>query len=211
MGIIRRHKVLIVARTNMNNNHICVGAYCLDTKKNIRLLDNRARALDVSEPYKVGQIYKIEYQTRYNLIPPHIEDVVVYFKAFVRKPEKNEFLHMINQIAVPLNNVLQLFENKLDWINGRGFIVENNIPSCSVMIAKLGHDLVKSSEYFECFDKTSNTLYKIKYVGDLKLPESMILHAGTPIRFSLARFWNGYSSDSNAVKRAYLQISGWYY
>ncbi len=28
-------KVLIVSRTRMNNDHICVGAYCLETQKNI--------------------------------------------------------------------------------------------------------------------------------------------------------------------------------
>lgn len=63
----------------------------------------------------------------------------------------------------------------------------------------------KVNNIFEHKDATGNE-YGISYVGceDLRLP--LTISANTPIRFSLARFWD----KGDGVERSYLQLSGFY-
>ena len=65
-------RVIILARTKMSGQNICVGGGDLNNKKMLRLLDEKARNLTSDAPYRIGEIYEIECQPRYKLSPPHI-------------------------------------------------------------------------------------------------------------------------------------------
>ncbi|MDC5096830.1 hypothetical protein OHW41_12810, partial [Acinetobacter baumannii] len=90
--------------------------------------------------------------------------------------------------------------------------------SSSVVIVRLSHILEKKQSE-DCFSYTDRNLflsrkYAVKYVGEEVLNEDVILQPGTPIRFSLARWWDGNGNflddQGSSEKRSYLQLSGFY-
>jgi hypothetical protein len=198
--------VLILSRTKMSGNNICVGGVDLKSGHMLRLLDNRASALTDCFPYSIGETYSIEYQPRYQLIEPHVEDVAVYsyiLKAGYNKTTLDMFAH---QNSVNANNLSELFTQKLLWNNFKGYALASDPPQFSVQIAKLNINLVKNGPDFQ--EAGFFSLRKVKYVGEVdmsKLPST--IKSGTPIRFSLARPWD---KDNTGVKLCYLQLSGVY-
>lgn len=212
MGIVS--KVIILSRTKMSGDKICVGGYCLLHKRYVRLLSNIAQALHTNEPYQVGEVYALEYSPRYanQMDPPHVEDIAVYEKKYLETINQDDFL---NKVATPLSigplHIKNLFEDKLKWENHKGYLLKSAIPSSSVVIAKLSHSLEKKQieDSFSYTDKSGilPKTYAVKYVGEQLLSNDIILPAGTPIRFSLARWWD---MKGNGAYRSYLQLSGFY-
>ncbi|WP_395147323.1 hypothetical protein ACF3N0_01615 [Moraxella atlantae] len=208
------NKVLILARTKMSADKICVGAYDLDENRYVRLLDTGAKPLSQSACYKLGEVYEIKYQNRYQnqLTPPHMEDIVVYEYELIERIPADKLFEFVNQIAIDANHISELFQSSLSWLHGYGFITKNQVPNHSVCIARLKHDLRcvteyynnKKSVYFELLN--SDRMYKIKYVGEIKLRDNFTLHKGYPIRFSLARWWD----KGDGVERCHLQLSCFY-
>ncbi len=199
--------VVIVSKTRMANNNICVGAYDLAHDRMLRLLSHEARALTDDYPYEIGQSYSIKYQDRYEVFAPHTEDVAVYEFQEI-PPEDNHDMDLItSDWAVDCNDLSDLFNNKLCWENESGFIEEHNNINFSVQIATLDQELYKEGNYYTQ-KKFGLTIKKVKYVGYLDIrfmPE--IIQSNTKIRFSLARLWDK-NDDGN--RRAYLQLSGIY-
>ncbi len=147
-----------------------------------------------SETYRIREIYDLTYEEKYETTPPHIEDVAVYSHKLIEVITEDKFSSIINKLAISVNHISALFENKLCWKNGKGFIEEDQVPNGSVIIVKLNHKLTLSGKHFEYFDQQKYALYQVKFVGDVNLTEPCVLPAGTPLRFSLARFWDGYNT-----------------
>ncbi|KAA0939703.1 dual OB domain-containing protein [Psychrobacter sp. ANT_H59] len=213
-------EVLVLSRTKMGSGKICVGGHCFTTRKNVRLLSSTWGRLSETEPYNIGDVYRITYSTKsipvsfHPIIPPHIEDVSVTHKIKLRTLVNASFMRVIQSLSSPNMHIKDLFEGCLNWQNGKGFLLRGSIPHCgSVQIAKLNHDLVmKESRYqdkvnnvFEHKDTTGNE-YDVSYVGCEELGLPLTISANTPIRFSLARFWD----KGDGVERSYLQLSGFY-
>lgn len=213
-------EVLILSRTKMGTGKICVGGHCFTNRKNIRLLSSGWGRLSESEPYQIGDVYRITYSTKsvpasfHPIIPPHIEDVSVTHKTKLRTLVNASFMRVIQSVSSPNMHIKDLFEGCLNWDKGKGFLLKSSIPRCgSVQIARLNHDLVmretryqdKVNSIFEHKDAIGNE-YSVSYVGceDLHLP--LTISANTHIRFSLARFWD----KGDGVERSYLQLSGFY-
>lgn len=122
---------------------------------------------------------------------------------------------LLNNVATPLSigplHIKGLFEDKLKWENNKGYLLKSAIPASSVVIAKLSHSLEKRQiEDDFCYTDKSGLLpktYAVKYVGERSLSGNIILPAGTPIRFSLARWWD---KNKDEKLRSYLQLSGFY-
>lgn len=213
-------EVLILSRTKMGAGRICVGAHCFTTRKNIRLLSHAWGRLYENEPYTIGEVYRVSYSTKsipadfHPIVAPHIEDVSVNQKKILRTLSNTSFMRVINSLSLPSMHIKDLFEGCLNWRNGRGFLLKESIPNCgSVQIAKLNHDLIMSESPYQ--DKvniifehknTSGNEYGVSYVGCESLHLPLTIRANTPIRFSLARFWD----KGDGVERSYLQLSGFY-
>ena len=207
-------KVIILSRTKMSGDKICVGGYCSLHKKYVRLLSNTAQALHANEPYQIGEVYELEYAPRYanQMDPPHVEDIAVYEKKYLETINQDDLL---NKVATPLSigplHIKSLFEDKLKWENNKGYLLKSAIPASSVVIAKLSHSLEKKQieDSFFYTDKSGflPKTYAVKYVGEQTLSKDIILPASTPIRFSLARWWD---MKGNGEHRSYLQLSGFY-
>jgi len=206
-------EVIIVSKTKMKDNHVCIGGVTKDGLL-VRLLDESgSNHLDTVD-FKIGQVWNIEFDVRENIIPPHIEDVLVKSKIF---KENNLILLWLiaKKVKIWRGNVNDLFDGKLEWDINRGtsknflkgYISSNNLSKNSVGFWISDTDLYLQSLYGK--DKytysMNDNIYNIPYVG-VTQPIQKIAK-GTLIRVSLARWW---SKDNQTEKRCYLQLSGFY-
>jgi hypothetical protein len=203
-------EVIIVSKTKMQNNHVCIGGV---TSKGIfiRLLDeNGYNHLDTIG-FQIGEVWNIDFETRKNLISPHIEDVLVKSKKFKNTTSIKKWVSDKN-IQVWKGNPSQLFDNKLKWdINKghstnflKGYISKNNLSENSVGFWVSDRNLYFNS-YGKYDYKSDKSILNIPYVGVNKaIP---VISKGTLIRLSLARWWN---KDNKTEERCYLQLSGFY-
>lgn len=198
--------VIILSRTKMSGDKICVGGLNLNNGEMIRLLNNTAGALTSAFPYKIGETYTIDFAPRRNRTSPHVEDVVVYDYKLAKAFDKTDLDTAVYKNAHNFNDLSGLFAGKLIWSNSKGYALESAPPAFSVQIAKLNRNLVKiGSDYQEAGLFAPR---RVKYVGELdisKMPP--YINSGTPIRFSLARPWD---KDGDGIKLCYLQLSGVY-
>lgn len=206
-------EVIIVSKTKMQNNHVCIGGVTEDGLL-VRLLDeNGFNNLDIVN-FEIGQVWNIEFNARENIIPPHIEDVLVKSKKF-KETNCIKLWILAKKIKVWRGNPTQLFDNNLKYDINKGkskdfikcYINNNSLPSNSVGFWISDRDLYLQSSYGK--DKynysINNNIYNIPYVGVAqpiqKIPK------GTLIRVSLARWW---AKNNKIEERCYLQLSGFY-
>ena len=89
---------LIVSKTKMQHDHVCVGAIDLDKKKSIRLLNEDGFHETLQDcPYELLQIWDIEYKhTNYRPLP-HSEDVSVLSRTYTGENMDNKMLLQVLQ------------------------------------------------------------------------------------------------------------------
>ena len=93
-------KVLIVAKTRMGGG-ACIGAIT-EEGKSVRLIPFNEDPHDgANQEYEVGDIWEISAEPVTNLIPPHIENVVVYEKH--RLGTANNSIDSIERFMPPEN------------------------------------------------------------------------------------------------------------
>ena len=200
--------VLILARTQMNNDHVCVGGYALGSNRYVRLLTEYADNQPIESPYQVGETYKITYQYRQHIVLSHSEDVCVLSSDLIDVLGREQLLNLISEICVHNNmHIRDLFDGLLTWANGSGFLIQTEqVPQYSVIIAKLNHDLfLYEDRRFRYID--NGLVFSVKYVGIGNVNFGKIPR-GRYLRFSLARWWD--NNGRYPTKRAYLQLSGIY-
>jgi len=202
--------VLIVAKTRMGEHYCCVGGLDLESTQCIRLLQSNGYNQPVDTPFDVGQIWDLEYARRNDVVPPHVEDVLVgRGKRVGQEPNILEFL--LQSIELWRGGPEVLFDGMLCATkSGSGYICEEReipdrsvgfwMPDMSLMRADFG-EKVRYHYPGDC-----NIRY-LTYTG-VAGPENS-LEAGSLIRVSLARWWKPENQESQE-ERCYLQLSGWY-
>lgn len=208
--------VVILARTRMKDNRVCIGGYSVLEGRYVRLLvreNNYIKNTRDTEPYHIGEIYKLEYENRPNITLPHCEDVIVLSSNISEnQPIYSEFLDFLPKIALFGLHIKDLFNGLLKWQNESGFLIEKfGLPNSSVMVVSLNHDLFlskKDNNYYYYIDKSLGEVFKVKYVGVDDKSHIKKVPAGKLLRFSLARWWDGNGNFSK--NRAYLQLSAIY-
>jgi hypothetical protein len=206
-------EIIIVSKTKMKDNHVCIGGVTKDGLL-VRLLDEDGfNHLDTID-FEIGQVYDIEFENRQNIIPPHIEDILVKSKNF-KETNSIKLWLIAKKVKIWTDTANELFDGKLKWdVNkGRsknflkGYISIDNLPINSVGFWISDRDLYLQSNYGK--DRynysSSDNVFQIPYVG-VDSPINKI-PKGTIIRVSLARWW---SKVSGIEKRCYLQLSGFY-
>lgn len=203
--------VIIVSKTHMANG-ICVGGV-LANGRFVRLMKMDGHNQDKDTPFKVSDVYTIEFQEKEFKKPPHVEDILVSKKEF--KFTFSSIGNMVKYLKEKLKvkiwegNPDNLFDGKLEWTDGgSGYIsIDGEIPEHSVGFWISDRPLTKRI----AFEKVRynypypNGWRSLPYVG-FDEPVQRI-PSGTLIRVSLARWWdrNGETED-----RCSLQLSGWY-
>lgn len=205
-----KETVLILSKTQMNNNHVCVGGLTLKGRY-VRLLDKNGHNQPANTDLSPRQVWEITFTERHNNIPPHIEDILVHNKTKKGKLKDdltiNGFIKIRN-IPIWRGSPDLLFDQLIQWTqNGSGYIDKNGgVPQHSVGFWLSDKDLKRSDYNGVRYQYPSaNGWRSIKYKG-LDNPVNTI-PSGTLIRVSLARW---FSRDENEEPKCWLQLSGWY-
>lgn len=205
-----KETVLILSKTQMNNNQVCVGGLTLKGRY-VRLLDRNGQNQPANTELSPRQAWEITFTERHNNIPPHIEDILVHSKTKKGKLKDelaiNDFIGNKN-IPIWRGNPDLLFDQLTQWTqSGSGYIDKNGgIPKHSVGFWISDKDLKRKDYNGVRYQYPSATGWRsIKYKG-LDDPVETI-PSGTLIRVSLARW---FSRDDNEEPKCWLQLSGWY-
>ena len=206
-------EVLIVAKTHMSSM-ACVGGLVLSNNQFIRLLNPGNYNQPGDTDLKVGDVHDINFIIRSQLFPPHIEDVIVQSRTFIRRIENLSQLLTERGIINWNGHIDELFGGNLLWTSsGTGYIPqEGPLPNQSVGFWRTPKKLIKVE-----FDNGNKIRYRfpngqsyrnISYVGYQEtIPE---IPEGTIIRVSLSRLFPRDGANINTPKGFYLQMSGWY-
>lgn len=202
-------EVIIVAKTHMRNA-ACVGGFEIATKKSVRLLTSNGENQPSNTELEVGQIWNIEYSVRAQLIAPHVEDVQINGKNFIRTQNSvGEFLK--NNATIWRGDPRAIFEGKVHFGRAQSGYITNNggIPSQSVGFWLADKDLeltiLDDQKHYYYFGD-GGEIFAFPYVGYSPVVET--IKKGTLIRVSLARWWK--PNERVEEKRCYCQLSGWY-
>jgi hypothetical protein len=202
-------KVLVVARTRMGGDRVCVGGLALEDGASLRLLGSDGWNLPEEHPIRPGEIWDLSYGRRERVEPPHVEDVIVSHGKPVEKVAdmKGQILRLIEPWAGPVESI---FDGRLTTTDsGRGYLPPTGpLPRCST-----GFWLADRPIRLSRFDDRgirywfpdAREIRNVKYVGmddpiDV-IPQNSLL------RFSLSR-WAEFPPGVGE-RRCYLQLSGW--
>jgi hypothetical protein len=209
-------KILIVSKTKMANNHVCVGGIDLDNKLSVRLLNTNGYHELIDEcPYSIREVWKIEYQ-RHNQRPlPHSEDVRVISRNKIGILRQDlSILSILNQFHFKVydGNIRDTFEGKLKSTNsGTLYISESDVPNSSTCFWICDNDISRDDYNgkirYRYNDGSRRWGNNISYVG-IEANPAQIIPRGALVRLSLAHWWS--PEDSTDEERCYLQLSGWY-
>jgi ATP-dependent DNA helicase RecQ len=205
-------EVLIVSKTHMSTA-ACVGGLVLSNNRYVRLLNPGNYNQPTDTDFEVGDIYELTFTIRANIHPPHIEDVIISSKAFVRRVDNMPNFLTQRNIIDWNGHINNLFGGLLSWTNsGTGYIpLAGQMPTKSVGFWLADKGLIRVS--FENnkvrFRYPNGTNYRnISYVGYQDTLAT--IPAGTILRVSLSRIFPPENSEITAPRGYYLQLSGWY-
>ena len=204
-------EVLIVAKTHMSNA-ACVGGLVLITNQYIRLLNQGNSNQPMDSDFNVGDIWDINFSNRAILHPPHIEDVVISSKTFLRRIDDIPNLLGERNLVDWQGHIDNLFDGLLHWTDsGPGYIpFGEQMPNKSVGFWKTDKSLIKVTFGTRIRFRYPNgsNFRGISYVGYQEAISSIPL--GTILRVSLSRIFPPENSEIETPRGYYLQLSGWY-
>lgn len=210
--------VLIVSKTRMANNKVCIGGIDINKKTSVRLLNQNGYHESTDEcPYDIWDVWDLDYIPSHQRPAPHIEDVNVFMrvkkgvlKKDLQKPVT--FAQLLRSTKTPVfqGSVLNSFDGKLKMTQyDTLFINEQDVPNYSTCFW-IPDKIVYRSEFhgkqrYNYDNGTRSWGYNISYVGLLNPID--VIPVGSLIRLSLAHWWS--PDDSDDEERCYLQLSGW--
>ncbi|MDD2191181.1 MAG: hypothetical protein PHO12_01365 [Bacteroidales bacterium] len=208
-------EVLILSKTNMRDQKVCVGGVDLDTKESVRLLNDVGDHETIDRcPYQIMDIWDLEYFPNKQRPLPHSEDVNVSQRAKLKVLDSDvNLIDLLRDIKISIysKSLKDVFEGKLaQTIKGSFYISKKDIPNQSTCFWICDRDVIRR-DYLDTIkyyydDGIFEWGCPIKYVGLDRNPIEVI-KKGTLIRLSLANWW---SKDSSEEPKCYLQLSGYY-
>lgn len=205
-----KETVLILSKTQMNNNQVCVGGLTLKGRY-VRLLDENGNNQPENTDFAPKQAWEIEFVERPNNVAPHVEDILVHSRTRKgRLKDKITIKDFIEKRNIPIwrGHPDELFNRLIQWTpSGSGYINrDGGVPGHSVGFWISDRDLRRKDYKGIRYQYPSSSGWRsIKFKG-LEEPVD-IIPAGTLIRVSLAR-WHTFNDDEQP--KCWLQLSGWY-
>jgi len=199
--------IIVVSRTKMGGENICVGAFDVTNKRNIRLLTSEGANQTSDFSLNIGETFKVVYSNKTSgITSPHTEDVLLKsYNPIPSAPVLAEF----KENCQPINGIItNTFNGLLSKQNGNALSIGMaGIPDHSVCYWRTDAPLTLNTSFSNIkYDYTSGIFRaSIKFVG-MQDP-ILTIPNGTVVRLSLARWW---SPPEETEKRCYLQLSGWY-
>ena len=202
-------KVLIVGKTRMGSG-VCIGAMTTHGKS-VRLIPFNEDPYDrANQEYEVGDVWEISFTPATSLIPPHIEDVVVYERH--RLGSARDLIDFIERFVPPQTGAPEVLYEGLLQTTQRGslYIAERSgVPPYSTTFWRpdrlLTYDTVEGSVRYRY--RTENRSCTLPFVGFQQSLDK--IPAGTLVRVSLARWWHP-DNTPDIEERCYAQLSGWF-
>jgi putative nucleic acid modification protein with dual OB domain len=199
-------EILIISKTRKGKS-ACVGGIIIETNESVRLLNTGNWDQYADTELKIGDIWDIKFVKRQDILPPHIEDVIISDKKFIKSVDNITDFIQTKGITTYKGSPLSIFDGKIKWsLNGSGYIADKtNLPPYSTGFWISDKNLDFNGKHY---------IYNYNEEKDVKLPFVGFIHpiktipAGVLIRFSLARWWK--PEDVEIEQRCYLQLSGWY-
>jgi len=204
-------EVLIVAKTHMSNS-ACVGGLELSTNRYVRLLNQSNLNQPSDTAFEIGQVWDLSFTDRSPIYPPHIEDVIVSTKNYLRTIENLPNLLRERNLIDWNGHIDNIFGGLLHWTNsGTGYIpFGGQMPIKSVGFWLANKDLtrVPFSNKTKFNYRNGSNYRNISYVGYQEIIAT--IPSGTILRVSLSRIFPLGNSEIKTPRDYYLQLSGWY-
>jgi hypothetical protein len=203
-------RVLVVARTRMNQGRVCVGGHDLDRDfRSLRLLTKAGMNIKEDAEIEVGEVWELDYVDHPEPDPPHVEDVLVSEGKRVESLSIDEVHALILDNETPWSGSPDtLFDGTVAGTpNGRVYVpADGPLPTRSTGYWILGEEIVGhiSHEKMRFLYVGSGGLNGFTWAGMADPP--LRIAAGTLVRVSLARWYDPESAPAGY----YAQISGVY-
>ena len=201
-------EILITSKTH-KGKAACVGGMIISNNNFVRLLNPGNWDQYADTDFDIGDIWDIKFVKRKDVDPPHIEDIIIHSKNYLRKIENISDFISNSGVTIFRGSPNRIFNGLLGWTgNGGGYIGDrDNLPDNSVGFWISDKDLELNDKHYHYPSGDEFTPTKrFPYVGFEPTVEA--IPAGTLMRISLARWWK--PEDSEISERCYLQLSGWY-
>jgi len=203
-------EILITSKTH-KGKAACVGGIIISNNRFVRLLNHGNWDQYADTDFDIGDIWEINFTNRQDIEPPHIEDIIISTKRFLRRVDNFTDFIINSGIQIFRGSPNNIFNGLLGWTgSGSGYIGNrNNLPQNSVGFWISDMDLTLGDDEKHFIYPSANAFSRAKrfpYVGFE--PKEQVIPSGTLMRISLARWWKPEDSDIN--ERCYLQLSGWY-
>lgn len=202
-------KVVIVAKTRMGSG-ACVGAVTFDGRS-VRLIAADQEWNDqFNLEYNVGDVWEVDCDTAGELIPPHVENVLVRAKR--QLPPINDVVAFIEQQMPPYRGGLELLFEGLTQTTKAGalYVTERTgFPGSSTLFWRPDRPLVRQDDAKRiryCY-ATAEAPRTLTFVGFQEAVSE--IPAGCLVRVSLAHRWRPDDRPQGEL-RCYVQLSGWF-
>src|SRR5512133_2883344 len=202
-------RVLVVAKTRQGA-HACIGGITAEGQS-VRLVAADAAVNEhAGMDYAVGEVWEVDLRPADKLVPPHVENVVVWARH--RLGTAADPIASIEQRMPPVSGGIEALYSGLGLAasNGALYIAERGgVPAFSTMFWRPDQPL------WRCDDgKRIRYRYPaaggdrtLVFVGFQEPVEA--IPAGTLLRVSLAHWWRPEEDDDGEL-RCYMQLSGWF-
>jgi hypothetical protein len=199
--------VLVVAKTRMTQNRMCLGAHDLETFRSLRLFRHDGSYLERDAPIEIGDVLDLQYEPRSNLHPPHVEDVLVAQGPARRVGRREEIATLVLERDVVWRSVAELFDGLLCFTaSGSAYIpVDGPQPGRSTGYWLPDRELHRRTYNHRIrYGYGAAGLNSMPYVGVDEGPET--IPARSLLRLSLSRP----NQPPNQPNACWLQLSGWF-
>jgi ATP-dependent DNA helicase RecQ len=202
-------RVLIVAKTRQGGS-ACIGGLT-STGKSVRLIAPDAATNEHTNlEYNVGDVWRIDYAPAETLIPPHVENILVWDKNFLEKhPDPISVIHKF--MPPKMGGVDALYEGLAQAMpSGALFVSERTgLPSYSTMFWQPDRPLARVTEGRRIRYRyaTADGGYTLTFVGFQEPLET--IPEGALVRVSLAHHWRPPEKPDDEL-RCFVQLSGWF-
>jgi len=202
-------KVLIVAKTRRGAG-ACVGGIT-EQGRSVRLIAADAYTNErTGMEYEVGDVWDIESRPDPQIVPPHVENIIVVCAHKLKPSQRVE--EAIHRYMPPLTGGPEKLFDGLAQVapSGALYIAERTgLPSRSTMFwmtdAPLELDCAgKRLHYRYPAGHGARTIVFVGFQDPVKT-----IPAGTLLRVSLAHWWRP-SDKPEEEQRCYVQLSGWF-
>lgn len=202
-------KVVVVAKTRMGRG-ACIGALTFDGRSLRLIASDRETNEQFNMDYQVGDVWDIEATEDPEIVPPHIENVIVKNKQFLAPI--SGMIEFIETQMPPISGGIEILFDGLTQTTNAGaryITARTGIPQRSTLFWRPDQPLIRDDVQkrirYRYPDKEDGST--LTFVGFQEPLEEV--PAGTLIRVSLAHWWCPKEKPQGEL-RCYVQISGWF-